>query len=179
VSRVWPLCAVLALGCSSPPQKQDETQVTYNASFTSSQGDANVVFPSPNDNSAATVQAGLAIADGGTFSTFDDGHGTGFALESFVGAASMTYTNAHLTGLGSGAALPQVALFRQDPDGGPNDYFFVVNKAGEPIVQVQFEYTAQRDCGSHCGGKRSWTYSGQVGTGLQVVTLSYTEEQQP
>jgi hypothetical protein len=172
---VW-LCG--ALGCSSPPQTQDETAVTWSASWTAEPGiNATVAFPAPNEAAAATAIQQGAIPDGGTFNSFSDPQGNGFALAGLSGV-SASYVNARLTGLGSGNALPQASLTRGVPDAG-NSFYFFVNKSGLPIINVTFEYTAQRDCGGGCGGKKSWTFSGSIGPGIQSVPLTYVEEKQP
>jgi hypothetical protein len=43
-------------------------------------------------------------------------------------------------------------------------------------VPVEFEYTATRDCGAGCGGKRSWTYKDTASPGLEPVSMTYVEE---
>jgi hypothetical protein len=174
------LCAVAA--CSPPPQKQNETAITYAASFTAEAGiNAVVIFPMPGDGSEPTVQEGILL-DGGTFSLssapqYDDAEGVGFTLIG-VGSVSASFFDAHVTGVGSGSAIPTASLTR-GADAGVNTYYFHVNKPGEAIINVQFEYTAQRNCGGECGGTQSWTFAGPIGLGLQAVPLTYTEEKQP
>jgi hypothetical protein len=173
---VW-ICG--ALGCSSPPQTQDETAVTWTASWTAESGiNATVAFPAPNESVAASaIQQGIGV-DGGTFAPFSDPNGNGFSLAGQT-SVSASFVTARLTGLGSGTGLPQTSLARGVADGGTQFYFFV-NKSGLPSIGVTFEYTVQRNCGVSCGGKRSWTYSNpSLGTGTQVVTLTYAEEKQP
>jgi hypothetical protein len=171
---VW-ICG--ALGCSGAPQTQDQTAITWSASWSAESGiNATVVFPAPNDASAAAVQAGVAV-DGGTFNTYSDTLGNGFSLAGTSSAAA-SFFNPKVTGIGSGNAPPTASLTRAVPDAG-NTFYFFVNKSGLPTINVQFEYTAQRDCGPGCGGKKSWTYSGSIGTGDQSVQMTYVEEKQP
>jgi len=163
----------LALGCSAPPQTKDETAVTYRASFSAEPGvGTKVVFPWIGDGAAFAAQSALSVSDGGSFAIETDNEGLGLAL-SGQGDVSVSFSDAHVTGVGSGTGVPEASLTRPDPDGG---YFFRVNKGGKALVNVQFEYTASRDCGDKCGGTRSWKYSGPVGLALQQVTLQYSEE---
>jgi hypothetical protein len=180
--RVGCVAFCAAAACSSPPQKQGETAITYLASFSAEEGiNAVVIFPMPGDGSEPTVQQDITV-DGGTFSLssapqYDDAEGVGFTLVG-VGSVSASFYNAHVTGVGGGTAIPPASLTRGD-DAGSNTYYFHVNKPGEAIISIQFEYTAQRDCGGGCGGKQSWTFTGPIGLGLQAVPLTYTEEKQP
>jgi hypothetical protein len=60
-------------------------------------------------------------------------------------------------------------------DAAPNAYLFSVNKGGSALVQVDYSFTASRDCGSGCGGSRAWNYAGPVGLGPQPITVNFKE----
>jgi len=166
----------LALGCSAPPQTKEETAVHYRASFSAEPGVATkVVFPWLGDGAAFAAQSGLSVSDGGSFALETDNEGLGLAV-SGQGDVSVSFDDAHVTGVGSGKAVPEASLTRLAPDGGTTEYLFRVNKGGKALVNVDFEYTASRDCGAECGGTRSWKYQGSVGLALQQVSLQYSEE---
>ncbi|MFZ5467882.1 MAG: hypothetical protein ACOZIN_00480 [Myxococcota bacterium] len=167
------LCA-----CGPPPQTKDEAAVTYRASFTAEGGvNAKVVFPFPVDGAALVVEQGLQVSDAGTARMENAQEGSGLALEG-NGYVEVTFSAPKVKGLGSGG-IPEAMLSRPVPDGGMGDRYMRVNKGGSASVQVEFEYTASRDCGASCGGKRSWTYQGPVGLSLQEVPMGFSEEKRP
>jgi len=167
----------LALGCGGPPpQTKDEAAVTYRAAFTSEAGvSAKVTFPLPDDASQQLVTQGLVVSDGGTARVESSPEGTGLALEG-RGRVEASFTSKQVKGLGEGTGVPEAVLSRQVPDGGTGDRYFRVNKGGSAQVAVEFEYTASRDCGGGCGGKRTWKYEGPVGLSLQEVATDFSEE---
>lgn len=169
------LCAGAA-GCGAPPsQAKDEAAITYRAAFNAEAGvNAKVVFPLPDDASQFTVTQGLVVSDGGTATIEAFAEGTGLAVEG-RGSVSATFVGARVKGLGEGG-IPDAVLSRPVPDGGAGDRYFRVNKGGSALVAVSFEYTASRDCGTACGGKRSWKYEGPVGLALQEVATTFSEE---
>jgi len=169
------LCCVLA-GCGPPPpQAKDEAGITYRAAFSAEAGvSTKVVFPLPDDASQFTVTQGLVVSDGGTATVEALAEGTGLAVEG-RGQVTASFTGGRVKGLGEGG-IPEAVLSRPVPDGGAGDRYFRVNKGGSALVAVEFEYTASRDCGTACGGKRSWKYEGPVGLSLQEVATTFSEE---
>jgi hypothetical protein len=169
------VCAVAA-GCGAPPsQAKDEAGITYRAVFHAEAGvSAKVVFPLPDDESQLTVTQGLVVSDGGSARVEAFAEGTGLAVEG-RGSIAVAFTGGRVKGLGEGG-IPDAVLSRPVPDGGQGDRYFRVNKGGSGLVAVEFEYTAVRDCGSACGGKRSWKYEGPVGLSLQEVATTFSEE---
>jgi hypothetical protein len=166
------------LGCGAPAQMQDEATITYRLAFMAGAADnTRVIFPLPNDDGGALmgIQSGLQPSDGGTISWIEQTEGLGAALDA-RGSAEAEYFVKSLKGVGGGMGPPDVTLSMQQPDGGPGDLYLRVNKSGSATVNVSFEFTASRDCGSGCGGKRSWTFSGPVGIALQPVHMNYVEE---
>jgi hypothetical protein len=161
--------------CSPPPQGMDETSITYTLKFVAEQGvNTRVIFPLPLD--AGEVELGLTATDGGTVSFIDQtNEGRGAALDG-RGTTVATFIGKHVKGFGSSTGLPDVTLSMQQPDGGPGDLYLRVNKGGSAIVHVEYEFTASRDCGNGCGGKRSWTFNDDVGITLQPVHMTYVEE---
>jgi hypothetical protein len=61
------------------------------------------------------------------------------------------------------------------PDASTTERYFQVNKSGSALINIEFEYSATRDCGGSCGGSRSWKYTGPVGLSVQAVTVEFTE----
>lgn len=166
----------LSFGCGPPSQTQDEATITYRVKFTSSQAvNTRVIFPLPDDGAQMAVMSGLFAADGGTVAFIQQPEGVGTALDG-LGNAEASYFVKNLTGIDGGSGPPNVSLSMRRPDGGAGDYFVRVNKAGAGVVNIEFEYTASRDCGSGCGGKKSWKFTGEVGLALQPVHMEYVEE---
>lgn len=168
------ILAALALGCGGPPQRKDEAAVTYRAAFTSEAGvSAKVVFPFPTDAASSRVRDGLSVS-GGTAQVEQTSEGTGLAVEG-KGRVEATFQADRVAGLGEGG-VPEAAISRLVPDGG-TAALFRVNKGGSALLPVELEYTASRDCGAGCGGRRSWKMQELVGLGLQEVQLEFSEEQ--
>ncbi len=170
------LLPLLLVSCSSPPQTKSEAAVVYHAGFRAEPGVmTEVLFPFSGDGLASAIQNGLSVSDGGSVSLVSDQQGPAIKV-SGQGVVDATFSADRLAGLTSGTDVPNAILTRGSVDGG---YYFRVNKGGSASCDVEFEYTVSRDCGGGCGGKRSWTYSGQVGLALQVVKLSFNEEKTP
>jgi len=173
---------VAVCSCSGPPpQAEDEASITYRVKFTAGPADnTRVIFPLPEGAARTAIMMGI-MPDAGTVAWVDQGdagpgaHGLGAALDA-RGSAEASYFIKALKGVGGGTGAPDVTLSMQVPDGGPGDLYLRVNKSGSAIVAVEYEFTASRDCGPGCGGKKSWTYSGSVGTALQPVQMTYVEE---
>jgi len=165
---------LLLLSCGGP-QGKDEASLIYRASFRAEAGvQATVAFPFVADGAAAAVQAGLTVTDGGSFTVEDQPEGRALVV---VGQGSVTvlFDGAKVKGLDSAGGIPQAELTRQVPDAGTTERYFKVNKGGVANVQVDFEYTATRDCGPGCGGTRSWTYLGPVGLTVQQISVLFSE----
>lgn len=170
------LGVLLGAGCGGgPPQAKDEAAVVYRAAFTSAGGvNTTVIFPFPVDGAELQVQQNLMVSDGGTARVENTAQGLGLAVEGF-GHVEASFSAPKLSGLGNGG-IPEAALSRPVPDAGTEERYFHVNKGGSGSTQIDFEYSATRDCGEGCGGKRSWTFQGPVGLSLQAVTTSFVEE---
>ena len=164
------------LGCGPPAQMQDEATITYRLKFTSSQAvQTRVIFPLPDDPAQMPIMSGLIVADGGSVTYIMANEGLGAALDG-LGHAEASFFVKNLGGIDGGSGVPDVKLSMQVPDAGPADVYLRVNKAGTGNVSVEFEYSASRDCGNGCGGKKSWKYSGDVGLARQEVHMDYVEE---
>lgn len=169
------LSVALLLSACGGPQAQDEASLIYRASFRAEPGvQTTVVFPFVGDGAAAQVQAGLTVTDGGSVTVEDQPEGRGLVVAG-QGAVTVLYDGAKVKGVDRGAGVPQAQLTRQVPDAGTTERYFRVNKGGVANVQVDFEYTATRDCGPGCGGSRSWTYLGPVGLAVQQVSVVFSE----
>ncbi len=167
--------ALLCLACGSPPQKKDEVALVYRAAFRAEAGvSTKVVFPWIADGTAFEVQQALSVTDGGTWAIEDSPEGVGLAVTGF-GNHAVTFNGSKVKGLEASQGIPAAALTRLVPDGGPGERYFKVNKGGTALVNVDFEYTAIRDCGAGCGGTRSWTYLGPVGLSVQTVSMEFSE----
>lgn len=172
----------LTLACGGPPQQTTEAAVVYRASFTAEEGvSTKVVFPLPDDASRPSIESGLSVTDdgvlvtdGGVVSYVSMPEGVGLALEGH-GKIEATFSAKAVRGYPDSTGAPDISLTRRIGDAGTN-YAFAVNKGGSPVAQVDFEYTASRDCGAGCGGSRSFKYAGPVGLAVQTVTLNYVEE---
>ena len=172
--RLLAICALI--GCGAPAQQEDEASITYKLAFRAGPADnTRVIFPLPSGGALMGIQAGLMPADGGTVTFIEQLEGLGAGLDG-QGSAEASYFVKALNGIGGGRGAPDVTLSMQQPDGGPGDLYLRVNKSGSAVVNVDFEFTASRDCGAGCGGKRSWTFSGPVGIALQAVQMTYVEE---
>ncbi len=177
------MAIVAVCSCSAPPpQAEGEAAITYKLKFTAGPADnTRVIFPLPFGAAREAIQAGILAGDGGTVAWVDQGDagpgatGLGAALDG-RGTAEATYFVKALAGVGGGKGVPDVALTMQQPDGGPGDLYVRVNKSGVAVVNVEYEFTASRDCGPGCGGTKSWKFSGDVGTALQPVHMTYVEE---
>ena len=170
------MIAMLGLACGPAAQQQDEATITYKVKFVSSQPvNTRVIFPLPDDGAQMAVMNGLFAADGGAvaYVQLTEG-GVGTALDG-LGMAEASYFVKNLKGLDGGSGPPGASLSMRT-DAGPNGYFVQVNKAGAGIVNIEFEYTASRDCGSGCGGKKSWKFAGEVGLAKQPIQMDYVEE---
>ncbi len=168
---------MLALSsCGPPAQMQDEATITYRLKFSSSQQvQTRVIFPLPDDGAQMAIMNGLIARDGGAVTYIMQNEGVGTALDG-LGSAEATYFVKNLNGIGGGSGAPDVKLSLRQPDGGPGDLFVYVNKAGSGSVDVEFEYTAARNCGNGCGGTKSWKFTGSPGLGRQPVHMEYVEE---
>ena len=171
-----PCLAAVGLSCGgSPPQARDEAAITYRASFTAEPGvSAKVTFPHAQDAAALAIESGLAVSDGGTWHLDALQQGLGLTLEG-RGHVEASFVGAGVKDLGNAGGVPLARLTRDVPDGGIQERYVQVNKGGTASLQIDFEYTASRDCGATCGGKRSWTYTGPVGLGLQDIQTTFTE----
>ncbi|MBI3183114.1 MAG: hypothetical protein HYZ28_13330 [Myxococcales bacterium] len=166
----------LAASCGGPPHRKDEARLSYRAAFTAEPGvNAKVIFPFPNDGAQLSVEQGLSVSDGGTARLESTPEGMGLAVEG-KGQVEAAFAQERVKGLPAGEGVPEASVSRPVPDGGTGDRYFRVNKGGSASIQVDFEYSATRECGPMCGGKRSWTYRGPVGLSLQEVQTSFTEE---
>lgn len=163
--------------CGPPPQAQDEASVVYRLKFVAeASANTTVTFPLPLDAAKDAILMGLVAPDGGTIS-----YATGVTVDigtSLTGRGELEaiFTSKKVPGWPSSNEAPLAMLSRAVPDAGPNDFYIHVNKNGAAMAQVEFEYTASRECGNGCGGKRSWKFSGPVGLALQPVTMTYVEE---
>lgn len=168
--------ALLALAsCGGPLHQKDEASVTYRAAFSSEAGvNTKVLFPFPDDGAQLQVERGL-VSSGGSFRLESSAEGVGLSLEG-RGRVEVSFRADKVKGLGEGG-IPQASLTRSVPDGGIGDRYVRVNKGGSATLPIEFEYTAARECGDRCGGRRSWTFSGNVGLALQEVSMSFVEEQ--
>ena len=170
--------AATALACGPAPQRTDEVAVVYRAVFQAEAGvNTEVVFPLPGDGTADAVLAGLAVTDGGTAARKDTPEGPGLSVQG-RGRVEATFSAQAVKGIADGTGIPEAALTRQVPDAGAGTYYVRVNKGGAAIAQIDFEYTASRNCGAGCGGSRGWTYAGSVGLALQQIDLRFTEAKQ-
>ncbi len=171
------LAALTLSACGGPPQRKDEATVVYRAGFTAESGvTTQVVFPFPSDGTAAQVEAGLVVTDGGSARVqVLDGGGGGLAVEG-RGHIEASYSSLRVKGLAESEGIPAAGLTRQVPDGGAGDLLVHVNKGGSSVATVDFEYTVGRDCGGGCGGTRSWKFQGPVGLGEQEVPMTFSEE---
>jgi hypothetical protein len=175
VSRSARIIALLmaASGCGGP-QARDETAITYRAGFKAEAGaSTKVFFPFPVDAAASEVSEGLSVTDGGTASVLSDG-GT-WLVVSGRGEIEASYRATKSKAFGE-ESIPSAQLSGEVPDAGPDVRYVTVNKGGTASAQIQFEYTASKDCGGGCGGKRSWTFQGQVGLSRQEVQMTFVEE---
>lgn len=172
------LLALLGVACGkAPPQREEEAKVTYRVAFEAETGVVTrVYFPWVADGAVTTVQTGLAVTDGGTASVESTQDGLGLLLEG-KGRVEASFEGGRVNGLSNPGGIPDAKLTREVADGGVGDRWVQVNKGGSATAQIEFEYTAQRDCGGGCGGRRSWTFSGPVGLSRQVVPMQFTEEE--
>ena len=170
---------LLALGwalaaCGPSPQGKDEAAITYRARFSAESGvSTQVHFPAPTDGSQAELLSGLVVSGGGTATLASPDAGGGLVL-SGRGEVEATFSAARVKGLGS-EQVPQAELSSGVPDAGAGERVVRVNKGGSAQAQLEFEYTAERDCGAGCGGRRTWKFSGPVGLGPQQVSMTYEE----
>ncbi|MBK7858706.1 MAG: hypothetical protein IPJ65_08810 [Archangiaceae bacterium] len=170
------LTLVLA-SCGSGAQAKDEASIVYRIKFSAEEGaSTSVTFPLPSDAALTTVQSAIAVTDGGTIDWVREDDQLITAKLAGHGIAEATFSVKNLKGFPEGSGAPEATLSFHQPDAGPGDLYVRVNKGGFPTANVEFEYTASRDCGSGCGGKRSWTFSGDVGLALQPVHMNYVEE---
>ena len=168
--------ALVGLACGGAPQTRTEAAVVYRAGFSAEEGvTTRVTFPLPDDAAQLAVESGYSVTDGGTVTFVMGDQGIGLALEG-KGTQSASFVAKAVKGYADGSGPPEAKLTRPVPDAGVNDYFFSVNKGGSAVAQIDFQYTASRDCGVGCGGSKSWSLTGPVGLALQEVTLSYVEE---
>lgn len=164
------------MACGAPAQMRDEASITYRAKFSAEAGvSTRVIFPLPTDAAQGPLQTAIVVSDGGTVSYVQQTEGLGFALDAH-GVAEATFFAKNLNGFPASDGPPAAELSMHQPDAGPAELYLRVNKGGSAIVNVDFEYTAARDCGNGCGGKRSWKFSGPVGLALQPVHMDYVEE---
>jgi hypothetical protein len=167
--------AAAALACGETPQRPDEAAISYRVGFTAESGVVTrVIFPWIADATAAGAQTGIAVTDGGSAKVETTTDGAGLAVEG-KGHVEASYSARRLPGLGNERGIPEALLTREVPDGGLGERYVQVNKGGAASAQIQFEYSASRDCGSGCGGTRSWKYTGPVGLSRQVVSMEFTE----
>ncbi|MBL8957117.1 MAG: hypothetical protein JNK82_40465 [Myxococcaceae bacterium] len=180
--RLVAMIVVYASSCSAPPpQAAGEASITYKLKFVAGPADnTRVIFPLPVGPERDAIMAGIMTSDGGSMAWVEQGDagpgatGLGAALDG-RGEASATYFVKALS-VGGGSGLPDVNLSMRRPDGGPGELYLRVNKSGASIVTVEYELTASRDCGAGCGGTKSWKFSGDIGTALQPVDMTYVEE---
>jgi hypothetical protein len=162
--------------CGASPQARDEASITYRIKFSAEPGaSTRVIFPLPTDAAQQSVENTIQVADGGTFSLVDQAEGLGAALDGH-GDAEASFLVKNLKGFPESSGAPDASLSMHQPDAGPAEMYLRVNKGGFATVNVEFEYTASRDCGNGCGGTRSWKFSGAVGLALQSVHMDYVEE---
>ena len=171
------VAAMLALlSCGQAVQSKTEATVKYHLAFTAEPGaSTRVIFPLPIDAAQNSVQTAITVSDGGTIAWVEQAEGLGAALDGH-GTASADFFVKNLTGWPESDGPPAAVLSMHQPDAGPGEMYLRVNKGGFATVNVEFEYTATRECGLGCGGKRSWTFSGPVGLTLQRVSMNYVEE---
>lgn len=168
--KALPFVLMLLTACGGP-QAEDETAVTYRAKF-KTETTAKVIFPFPTDLSASEIEQGLQLGDRGRLVTTNEGIGLELsgAQEVEVKFAGTVKT------LGKGDTIPDAQLSRQLPDAATTERYFQVNKGGgSALINIEFEYSATRDCGGQCGGSRSWKYTGPVGLSVQQISVEFTE----
>jgi hypothetical protein len=159
-------------------QSRDQAAIVYHLKFTAELGvQTQVIFPMPTDATENTLMSSLTVnEDGGTLGWFMTREGEGIGI-SGNGSISADMTLSAVSGFDPGSGAPDASLSMQVPDAGPYDYYLVVNKGGGAPAEVEFEYTATRNCGNGCGGKRSWKFSGSAGVGgPAAVTMDFVEE---
>ncbi len=167
--------AGLLWACGQTPQQPDEAQLTYRVAFTAEQGVVTrVLFPWIGDGASSAAESSITPLDGGTAKVEASTDGTALALEG-KGHVEWEYRVSRARGLGNERGIPDAQLTRAVPDGGVAERYVQVNKGGAASAQIEFEYTASRDCGSGCGGTRSWKYAGPVGISRQVIEMDFTE----
>lgn len=177
MKRLGVMLATALISCGPPAQSQDEATITWRLSYTQSQQvQTRVTFPLPLVNGVAAHQPDqLLVEDGGTVALSQTSVGQGMGLDA-LGNAEASFFAKTVKGLGGGTGAPDVHLSMQQPDGGPGALYVHVNKSGAASINIEFEYTAERNCGNGCGGKKSWKFTGPVGLALQPVHMDYVEE---
>ncbi|MGQ0507296.1 MAG: hypothetical protein ACT4TC_18480 [Myxococcaceae bacterium] len=174
--RIATLALVLS-ACGPAPQTKDQAAILYRAGFSAEAGVVTkVIFPWIADGTAAEAEAALSVTDGGTVKLETTLDGVGMAVEG-KGTVTATYAATRAQGMGGGEGVPEAQLTRPVPDAGTATRYVQVNKGGAASAQIEFEYTASRDCGAGCGGKRGWKYEGPVGLSRQEVLMVFSEEQ--
>lgn len=169
--------AALVQACT--PQEEDEVAVAFKASFkVEPTATTEVVFPFADDGLADIIAQGLVVSDGGTAEVKDTAEGRGLVL-SGKGEVQATFSASKLEALGKDKGIPQTSVTRVVPDGGTTIVYVRVTKTGTSLAPIEFSYQVSKDCGSECGGKRKYSYSGQASQGLNKVTLSFSEEATP
>ena len=172
------LVAIVLLSCSSgPPQTKTQAAITYHIKFTGEPTQTTTaIFPMPTDVTNDTLMSSLqASEDGGQVKWFMTMYGNGIGIVG-MGTVSADLKVAALEGFPSGEGAPDASLSLHVSDGGPEAYYIDVQRPGLGLTNVEFEYTATRDCGPGCGGKRSWTFSGETSPGEEPVSMTYVEE---
>jgi hypothetical protein len=169
---------MLALvSCSGPPQMKDEAAIKFHLKFAAEPGVATTaIFPMPNDAALPSLMSSLMASDpdgGVAFFMIRVGNGVGLVGH---GTLSADLSVGAVKGFPSGEGAPDASLTLEATDAGPNEYYMDLNKGASAVAQVEFEYTASRNCGPNCGGKKSWTFSGPISLGEQVVQMNFVEE---
>ncbi len=167
---------VLSLvGCLPAPQRDDEVALSYRAAFASTPSVATAVwFPFVADGTANTVRSRMTVTDGGQVALEDIGAGNAFKLAA-TGSAEARFSFSNVKGLPAFERIPPIALTGSVADGGVNVRLFKVDVASAAQVNVEFEYFAQQNCGTRCGGARRFQFSGPLQAGVQSVELQVTE----
>jgi hypothetical protein len=163
------------VSCLPAPQRDDEVALSYRAAFTSTPSVSTAVwFPFVADGTADTVRSRMTVSDGGQAGLEDTGAGKAFKLAA-TGSAEARFSFSNVKGLSAFEGIPPIALTGSAADGGVNVRLFKVELASAAQVNVEFEYFAQQNCGTRCGGSRRFQFSGPLQAGVQSVELQVTE----
>lgn len=162
----------LALLACGGPQSRTQVAVTYSAGFNAEAGvNTEVIFPLPEGMLAQQLVDVIAVSNGGTATLSASDAGVGLSVK---GKGAVTASaKGNFGGFPESAGVPEVTLSRTAAEAGA--YLFSVNKGGSALVQVDYSFSAGRDCGGGCGGSRSWNYAGPVGLGPQPITVNFKE----